>query len=75
MNEIGRVINLNVNNNLKRRLLDLGLTRGTEIKKLYKSPLNDPCAYLIRGSVIALRGEDAKNISVFYDCQSKLGGD
>lgn len=75
INEIGKVIKLNVNENLKRRLLDLGLVYGTEIKKLYKSPLNDPTAYLIRGSVIALREEDTKNILIFYDCKSKLGGD
>ncbi len=75
IDEVGKVTYLNVKKNLKRRLLDLGLTSDTEIKKLYKSPLNDPTAYLIRGSVIALRNEDAKNIFVFYTPKSKLGGD
>lgn len=75
IDEVGKVTYLNVKKNLKRRLLDLGLTRDTKIKKLYKSPLNDPTAYLIRGSVIALRDEDAKNILIFYTPKSKLGGD
>jgi len=59
---------LNINNiNLKRRLLDLGLVKNTTIKALYKSPLNDPTSYLIRGSVIALREDDTKNIFVITE--------
>ena len=41
----------------RRRMLDLGIINGTEIKPLYKSPSGDPVAYLIRGTVIALRSE------------------
>ena len=36
VNKTGKIINLNINNNLKRRLLDLGLINGASIKKLYK---------------------------------------
>ena len=43
---------------------DLGLIKNTLIKPLYKSPLNDPTAYLVRGSVIAIRNDDAKKIIV-----------
>lgn len=46
------------------RLLDLGLVKNTKIKSLQKSPSGDPIAYYIRGSVIALRSEDANNILV-----------
>lgn len=52
------------NKDVKRRLRDLGLIKNTLIKPLYKSPLNDPTAYLVRGSVIAIRNDDAKKIIV-----------
>ncbi len=41
----------------KRRLLDLGLIEGTEIKSVQISPFGEPVAYLIRGAVIAIRKE------------------
>lgn len=50
--------------NIKRRLLDIGLTEGTNIECVLKSPLGNPLAYLIRGAVIAIRKEDCKNILV-----------
>lgn len=46
----------------KQRLLDLGLTPGTNIQCLYEAPSGDPKAYLIRGTVIALRNQDATKI-------------
>ena len=49
---------------IKQRIYDLGLIENTIIKALYKSPFNDPVAYLVRGSIIALRNDDAKNIFV-----------
>lgn len=49
---------------IRRRFLDLGLINGTEVKVLAKSPSGDPVAYLIRGTVIALRSEDASKILV-----------
>jgi len=59
-----RVLNINCDKILRRRLFDLGLIRGTVIKALYKSPRSDPTAYLIRGAVIALRCDDTKNIEI-----------
>ena len=47
-----------------RRLMDIGLIRGTRVTCLYRSPSGDPAAYLIRGAVIALRGQDAARVSV-----------
>lgn len=52
---------------LRRRMLDLGLVKGTKITSLQKSPWGNPAAYYIRGSVIALRKEDADKIVVRYD--------
>ncbi len=74
-NHVGEVTAINTNETLKRRLLDLGLVKGTKIKKLYKSPLNDPTCYLIRGSVIALRKQDVEKILISYDTKENLGGE
>ena len=48
----------------RRRLQDLGIIKGTLIEALQKSPSGDPTAYLIRGTVIALRSEDTDNIYI-----------
>lgn len=48
----------------RKRLLDLGLVSETEVEALQKSPSGDPTAYQIRGTVIALRAEDASGIIV-----------
>ena len=49
---------------MRRRLQDIGLIPGTKVECVQKSPLGDPIAYLIRGTVIALRSEDSSNIYV-----------
>lgn len=59
-----QVRELHTSGSMRRRLLDLGLVRGTRVQCLQKSPAGDPVAYLIRGAVIALRGEDSLNIVV-----------
>lgn len=55
---------LNVLGNIRRRLLDLGLVPGTHIKAILKSPSGDPKAFEIRGSLIALRFEEASLINI-----------
>ncbi|MEG2351678.1 MAG: FeoA family protein [Bacilli bacterium] len=64
VNKEGKIINIKNTSNVRRRLLDLGMIKESKIKALYHSPFNDPVAYLIRGTVIALRKEDAKNILI-----------
>ena len=59
-----RVTQLLVEGLTRRRLLDLGLLAGTEIRVVMKSPLGNPIAYEIRGSVLALRSKDASKIVV-----------
>ena len=56
---------LTANGSIRRRLLDIGLVEDTEVECLGKSPLGDPCAYLIRGAVIAIRSEDCRNILIY----------
>lgn len=49
---------------MRRRLRDIGVIEGTKIQCLQKSASGDPTAYLIRGAVIALRGDDSSRIQV-----------
>lgn len=48
----------------RRRMLDLGLVPGTLVRAELSSPSGDPTAYRIRGSMIALRREQADLIHV-----------
>jgi DtxR family Mn-dependent transcriptional regulator len=48
----------------RRRLLDLGVVRGTEIEAALASATGDPVAYRIRGALIALRSEQAEWIRI-----------
>ena len=48
----------------RQRLSDLGIIEGTKIEVLYQSPFGNPAAYLVRGTVFALRNETAGNIGV-----------
>ncbi len=59
-----KVFKINSDYELKRRLEDLGLIKGCTIQSEFKSPFNDPTAYLIKGCTIAIRNKDAKNILV-----------
>ncbi len=47
-----------------RRLMDLGLTAGTEVVCVGRSPGGDPAAFLIRGAVIAIRQQDCAGVQV-----------
>lgn len=49
---------------MRRRLLDLGLIPGARVACVLRSPAGDPAAYLIRGSVIALRARDAQGVVI-----------
>lgn len=60
----GKIIELTARGKQRRRLLDLGLIPGTTIVAKRKSPSGDPIAYLIRGTVLALRKEETNLIEV-----------
>lgn len=64
MNKTAKIDSLCCNSNIKRRLLDLGFVPDTSIKPILKSASGDPTAFEIRGTIIALRKEDAINIFV-----------
>ncbi len=49
---------------IRKRLMDIGLIKGTLVKCVGSAPAGEPKAYYIRGAVIAIRADDAKNIIV-----------
>jgi len=62
--QIATVTTLNSTGLNRRRLLDLGILPGTAITVEMRSPLGDPTAYRVRGSVIALRREQSREIEI-----------
>lgn len=49
---------------MRRRFLDVGLSRGTCVSCVGESPFGDPRAYLVRGCKIAIRDTDAKTVLI-----------
>ena len=47
---------------VKRRIMDMGITKGVEIYIRKIAPLGDPVEVMVRGYELALRKEDAKMI-------------
>lgn len=59
-----KVQELTMGGNIRRRMLDLGLIKGTRVEAINRSPSGDPVAYFFRGALIALRREEASKIIV-----------
>ena len=64
LNKNGKIEKIECDEGIKRRLLDMGLVKGTNIEPILVSPSGDPRAFLVRGSIISIRKEDSKNIKI-----------
>lgn len=62
--EKARIIKIGRLGELKKRLVDMGVTAGEIIKLERKAPLGDPQEYIVKGTGIAIRKEDGQNIEV-----------
>ena len=49
---------------VKRRIMDMGITKGTEIYVRKVAPLGDPIEVTVRGYELSLRKADAESIEV-----------
>ena len=49
---------------LKRRIMDMGLTKGTEVYVRKVAPLGDPMELTVRGYELSVRKSDAEQIEV-----------
>ena len=59
-----RVVKLNGEGAIKRRIMDMGITRGTQICVRRVAPLGDPIELTVRGYELTLRKVDAELIEV-----------
>ena len=49
---------------IKRRIMDMGLTKGTEIYVRKVAPLGDPVEITVRGYELSIRKDEAENVEV-----------
>ncbi len=54
----------NDNKALRRRLLDMGITKGVTIEVKKKAPMGDPIDILLRGYELCIRETETKNIDI-----------
>ena len=62
--ETAVILRLHGEGALKRRIMDMGLTRGTEVYVRKVAPLGDPLELTVRGYELSLRKGDAELIEV-----------
>ena len=62
--ETVRVIKLNGDGVVKRRIMDMGITKGVEIYVRKVAPLGDPVEISVRGYELSLRKADADMVAV-----------
>ena len=58
------IVKLHGEGALKRRIMDMGLTKGTEIYVRKVAPLGDPMELTVRGYELSVRKGDAELIEV-----------
>ena len=59
-----RVVKLHGEGAVKRRIMDMGITKGVEIKVRKVAPLGDPVEITVRGYELSLRKANAEMIEV-----------
>lgn len=62
--ETAVVVRLHGEGAVKRRIMDMGLTRGTEVHVRKVAPLGDPMELTVRGYELSVRQADAEMIEV-----------
>ena len=62
--ETVKVVKLHSEGAVKRRIMDMGLTKGVEVYIRKVAPLGDPIEVTVRGYELSLRKEDAGMIEV-----------
>ena len=59
-----KVVRIHGEGAVKRRIMDMGITKGVEIYVRKVAPLGDPVEITVRGYELSLRKADAENIEV-----------
>ena len=59
-----RVVKLHGEGAVKRRIMDMGITRGIHVQVRKVAPLGDPVEVTVRGYELSIRKADAEMIEV-----------
>ena len=59
-----KVVKLHGEGALKRRIMDMGITKGIEVRVRKVAPLGDPIEVTVRGYELSIRLADAEKIEV-----------
>ena len=62
--ETVKVVKLNGSGPVKRRIMDMGITKGVDVFVRKVAPLGDPVEVTVRGYELSLRKADAEMIEV-----------
>ena len=62
--EKGKVVAVNGEGAIRRRLFDMGITPGAEVYLRKKAPLGDPIEIAIRGYELTLRKAEAAHVEI-----------
>ena len=62
--ETVKVVKLHGEGAIKRRIMDMGITKGTDVYARKVAPLGDPVEVTVRGYELSLRKADAEMIEV-----------
>ena len=62
--ETVKVVKLHGEGAVKRRIMDMGLTKGTEVHVRKVAPLGDPVDVTVRGYELSIRKADAEMIEI-----------
>jgi len=58
----GRIVRVQGDDRSRRRMSEMGFTRGMEVQVVKAAPLTDPVEYLVKGYHVSLRREQAAHI-------------
>ena len=64
LGETVKVVKLHGEGAVKRRIMDMGLTKGVEVHIRKVAPLGDPMEVTVRGYELSLRKSDAEMIEI-----------
>ena len=62
--ETAKVVRLHGEGAVKRRIMDMGITKGVEVYVRKVAPLGDPLELTVRGYELSLRKDDAEMVEV-----------
>lgn len=70
--QVARVLRVTGEGAVRRRIMDMGITRGCEVYVEKLAPLGDPIVIILRGYSLTLRREDAARVELFPASEEDL---